>query len=654
MRRFLWVAAAALVVAAYSNSLDNSFHFDDAHVIENNAYIRSLASIPRFFTDANTFSSRPANATYRPVVSVTLALDYALGGGLRPRQFHITQVALLLVLGGLMALFYTRLFERSGAAARTAAPAALFAATFFCVQTSNTETLNFIAARSELLAGIGIVSAFLVYLRFPAWRSTGLHLVPMILGALAKVHAVVYAPLLFAYVWVFGEEDQPIARTRRAVAATRPAFVVAGLTYLLIRRMDNPVWDPSGGPVLPYAITQPWVWLHYARLLVLPIGLTADSDWRVFGQWWDPRALAGFAFVAVIAAVFWRTWRSSQARLIAFGLAWFVIALLPTSSVIPFADVMNEHRQFLPFVGLVPAATWAVVLLAKRRLSHSPGFARAALVTLALVVLAANAAGTWQRNKVWRSEESLWLDVTRKSPANGRGLMNYGLARMQQRDLETARQYFEKATMFSPDYPTLIVNLGVVYGALQQPEVAEQHFLRALALSDDADSRYFYGRWLASVGRAPEAADHFGRALAFSPGRIDVRTSLLRLLAAADDAAGLEALARDTIAVDPRHVEAAAYLLGESPCGTPTTALAMQAGLSALGANRTDEAAECFRQVLRLDPLSADGWNNRGWAQLQLGLVPQSVNSFHRALQAAPSDERVKRNLMLAQQRLAR
>src|SRR5439155_18800718 len=59
--------ALILVLGAYSNSLHNSFHFDDSHVIEENLFIRDLRNLPRFFTDARTFSSLPTNATYRPV-----------------------------------------------------------------------------------------------------------------------------------------------------------------------------------------------------------------------------------------------------------------------------------------------------------------------------------------------------------------------------------------------------------------------------------------------------------------------------------------------------------------------------------------------------------------------------------------------------------
>ena len=81
-RTLATVACLGLILAAYSNFFANSFHFDDSHVLETNLYVRSLANAPRFFTDASTFSSLPANATYRPLTTLSLAVDYALAGGL--------------------------------------------------------------------------------------------------------------------------------------------------------------------------------------------------------------------------------------------------------------------------------------------------------------------------------------------------------------------------------------------------------------------------------------------------------------------------------------------------------------------------------------------------------------------------------------------
>src|SRR6266705_6924130 len=78
------------LLAAYANHFHNSFHFDDAHTIVNNASIRELRNIPRFFSDATTFSSLPSNQSYRPLVSTLLAIDYSLGYGLRPFWFHLS------------------------------------------------------------------------------------------------------------------------------------------------------------------------------------------------------------------------------------------------------------------------------------------------------------------------------------------------------------------------------------------------------------------------------------------------------------------------------------------------------------------------------------------------------------------------------------
>src|SRR5579875_3773407 len=89
----LWGATALLavaVLACYSNHFGNSFHFDDSHTVVDNPWIRSLDNVPRFFTDTTTFSVLPANRTWRPLVSSSLAFDYWLGGGLKPFWFHLS------------------------------------------------------------------------------------------------------------------------------------------------------------------------------------------------------------------------------------------------------------------------------------------------------------------------------------------------------------------------------------------------------------------------------------------------------------------------------------------------------------------------------------------------------------------------------------
>jgi len=489
-----YFAGAVLIVLAYANSIHNSFHFDDSHVIQTNLYIRSLSNIPKFFTDAYTFSSLPQNATYRPLVTLTLALDYARGG-LDPAPYHVTQIALLLVTFVMLVAFFTPLIG----------DASFFAAALFCVHTANTETMNLISARSELLSTIGLLGSFLLYQRSPFARRTLLYLIPLAIGALAKAPLVVFAPLLFCYA-LYIEREPP----RRAARIALPSLILGIALLIFLNKMNAPQWVGGGGSPYRYAITQPYVWLHYFRLFVLPIGLTADSDWTPFAHWFDPRAIVGYVFVVLLIVAIRRV-----RPIVAFGLSWFAIALIPTSSFFPLAEVVNEHRVFFAFIGLVIAAA---ALIPQRVLS-----------VVAIIVLAAHLIGTYERNKVWRTEETLWADVVEKSPGNGRAWMNYGLTKMGKGDYAAAKSDFDRAATLVPDYWVLEINRGILAGATGDQVAAEAHFKRALALNPDASSQYFYARWLVQRGRTAEAVPHLRKAAELSPAHADAHELLAKI-----------------------------------------------------------------------------------------------------------------------------
>src|SRR5204862_5937433 len=136
----------------------------------------------------------------------------------------------------------------------------------------------------------------------------------------------------------------------------------------------------------------------------------------------------------------------------------------------------------------------------------------------------------------------------------------------------------------------------------------------AIALVPDASSYFYYARWLALGGRAPEALGHLRQSISNSPGFLDARHLLMRLLAAQDANAELRQAAAETLALDPGDRDASAYSRGASPLkGSPQETMA--AGLAALSARRFEDAAEWFRAGVLANPQSADAWNNRGWAQ---------------------------------------
>jgi tetratricopeptide (TPR) repeat protein len=652
-----FVAAAVccllVVLAAYSNFLGNAFHFDDSHVVVGNLSIRNLANAGRFFTDARMTTPLPENQVYRPLVMLSLAADYFLGHGLSTRVFHLDQLFLLVVLGIALFFFYLRVMERA-----SPGPVnmflALFSATLFCVHPVNTDTMNVMYVRSEILSTLGIVGGFLVYLGSPRLRRLQVHLVPMAAGALAKTPAVLLAPLLF--VWEFSAPSKngpvargPFSRLKTAFGVTAPAFVAALLLFWLVeKRMPPPTMVYGGGDRVAYARTQLWVWLDYLRLFVLPTGLSADTDLTLIPVWYDPRVLAGACAVVALAWVAFRCSRIPKAWPVTFGLAWFAIGLLPTSSVIPLTEPMNEHRVFLPFIGLVLSAVWGCRLLLAGRVRSG------VVAAVCAAILVAMALGVHERNRVWLTDESLWADVTAKSPGNGRGWMNYGQALMARGQLVKARECYERASLLTPNYWTLEINRGIVEDALGNPAAAEPHFTRAIELGPtQPDTHYYFARWLLKVGRAPEAVSHLETALRISPGAALAGSLLMDLRAAAGDAPGAAGLAREVLQADPANSRARAYSEGRIPsdCG-PGAPACRQAGIALGQSGAWVASALAYRAALALDPADADALNNLGWTLGKLGLFSQAIPPLEKALAIRPDLTLARNNLAWVKSRV--
>lgn len=167
---------------------------------------------------------------------------------------------------------------------------------------------------------------------------------------------------------------------------------------------------------------------------------------------------------------------------------------------------MNDHWTFLPYIGLVMAMAGVISLRLQARIAQHV-MVKLALSFAILLILCTSGYATFQRNKVWKTEESLWHDVATKSPHNPRGLMNYGNTLMAKGDFPGALDYFHRAQSISPQYFVLLINLAIAEDATKQDAAAEQHFKDALRLAPTSpDSYTYYARYLLSHSRAEEHA----------------------------------------------------------------------------------------------------------------------------------------------------
>ena len=145
--------------AAYANSFSAPFVFDDPMSIEQNPTIRHLDRL----TDVLSPPATATGAAGRPVVNLSLALNYTLGG-LDVRGYHVVNTLIHalagLVLFGIVrrTLLRPRWRESFGAAAL---PLAFAIALLWVLHPLQTESVTCVVQRSESLMGLFYLLALL-------------------------------------------------------------------------------------------------------------------------------------------------------------------------------------------------------------------------------------------------------------------------------------------------------------------------------------------------------------------------------------------------------------------------------------------------------------------------------------------------------------
>lgn len=651
--RLLAFGLFLLVVAAYSNHFNNSFHFDDFHCITSNAYIRSLHNIPKFFKSGKTFSALPLNQSYRPLLTALYALDYHFGG-FNVLYYHIPIFLFFLLQGMLMYLLIVKLFGASYPHPNNPY-FALLATGWYMVNTANADTINYISSSSDSISTFWVVAGLVAYMYIPGRLRYLLCSAFAIIAVLFKQSALVFPGLLAVYIFLYeAKEDNMVQKIAHTLRVSLPALLVCGALYFLQAKLTPSTFVPGGKP-LPYIISQPYVMLHYFESFFLPISLTADSDWVPITSMLNMHFIVGMAFVLIMLALAVKLHFNRKYAPISFGIAFFFIALLPTT-LLPLAEVMNDHRAFFAYIGIAIASVWALRFLYEKIENSKPIYKKLFQAAMVLVIVC-NAISTYARNRVWVTEESLWHDVAIKSPGNGRGIMNYGITLMAKGDYKDAEEYYNRAMQLLPDYAYVYENMAILKAAEKQKDEAEKYFKQAIQYGADIPVMYYYyAKFLHEQGRDKEAEALLKESISLSPGEIDSRYMLMQVYRDEENWPALTAMARQTITMLPADSVAHAYLAIAAGKKTkleqaldtvkqnPSAENYLNLSLVYYNLKEYDKCIEACNEALKINPVYYFAYNNMGSAYNMMGEWKKAEAAFSKALKLNPGFQLAQNN----------
>jgi hypothetical protein len=501
-RRWLWIALIAVLALASSwNGIYNGFTYDDQFVVLSNPPLHDIHNWWRFFGMAY-WPENYGNDGYRPFTILLYSIQWAIGHG-APMIFHAVNIALYMMAS--VAVFFL---------AETCLPfaAAWFAAALYAVHPVHVEAVANVVGQSELLVVLCIVSATAFYIRR---RNAGeLTLAAKLIIALvyaiaclSKEHGFVLPVVLAA-----AELSVVVDRTplRQRLLALRPfalGLMIVSSGYILAHAYVNQ--EITGfHTYVPFAVlgvgasgrvfTMLGLVPEWLRLFLWPATLSAE-----YGPPQYP-VVAGFHAYQVpglicligVVALGIVTWRKAPA--ISFGIWFMIITLLPTSNfLVPTGLLIAERTLLTPTVGAMIAVA-ALIPWLYARLESAP--ARSVAVAAGGLLIAAGAWRSYERTKVWKDDESLFVATVEDAPYVYRSHFMLGAWRMsQKRKVQGEREYFYAMSLYEKD-PYLFYSLGEEYRQFYMYHHAVEMYRKAL----DADSTIYEARARMAIALAGE------------------------------------------------------------------------------------------------------------------------------------------------------
>ena len=374
-----------VVCAAYIGVIGLGFVWDDRALVLDNPHIQDFRQVPRFFlTDLWSLeTTAETSGYYRPLMSLSLAVDYALFE-LEPAGYHLHNLLWhLLACGALAALLREMVPPK----------AALVGVAVFALHPVQSEAVVWVAARNDPMAAAYALAALALVVDREArgWR------LPVAGGmaalALLAKESVLLLPLMLV---ALDLGRGGMGRRRRYVA------LIIGMGATLTLRAFSAV----GGAVLP---TIPAIWMALERapiilaqlgsLLVWPSHLSGaySIEWLTLPP--ERTLLGALALVALLGLPLRLS--PDRQRLAIAGLMIAVMAYLPAVLPIMSKGLLGERYLYLPMAGLV---LWLGSVIPQPRI----------LAVLLVVPLCVFRIQT--RLADWSDERVLWESAVRDVP----------------------------------------------------------------------------------------------------------------------------------------------------------------------------------------------------------------------------------------------
>ena len=494
------MVVALVALAASLAGVLNDFAYDDILVVLHDDRVQSASRWAEFLTSPY-WAAPHVQDLYRPIASLLLAAEYALGGG-GPLIFRVVSYALYAASAVAVFALASRLLSRR---------AALAVAVLFAAHPVHVEAVAQAVNQAELV--VGLIAVVMVCRYVDRRRARDLRSRDWIILAalyavamLTKENGFVLPGLLVVAELVL-IADVPLRARIRTLWRGYLSLAAIAAVILMIRATvlsgdvvgaftaEALVGLGLGGRMLTMLQVVPmWV-----RLFVWPAHLQIDYSPNeiVASSGFGPHEALGLGLVLAAIAVVYVVRR--RAPVVSFGLLWCAIALFPVSNIVPTSIVLAERTLFLPSIGFLLAAGAlgaSLVTFAKRPAS----VIRVTLVHMCVVLTILGIARSAERQRDWRNAAHVWVVASHDAPRSLR------VQRARESAIADLAKEFEPVIAAADEPWRLRFQLAVLFRTMEEDSAAVVQLRRSLEEhAAQPDAQIELGEILLEEGHYTEA-----------------------------------------------------------------------------------------------------------------------------------------------------
>lgn len=449
----------------------------------------------------------------RPLLMFSYWLNFKQSGNEVTFGYHLVNVVLHFFNGALIYLAVRKALSWVRVEGSHREILAAFAAGLFLFHPMQTESVSYVASRSETLSLFFVLAAYVVFLyRKSASVGIGIAVTILILfGAaiLTKEHAAALPALLLLtdYYWNPGFSLEGIRRNWKLYVPIAVGAVVGVASVLqTLSHSRSAGFGMKDLTWYQYFFTECRVIWEYPRMFLLPFGQNLDYDVPFSRSLFEHGAIFGLIGLIAVSVMAWIYRR--RFPLASFGWFTFLILLAPTSSFVPIRDPLVERRLYLPFIGLLFIT---VDFLRRWRTGQ------ATMITVLGLLVLVEAGLSYQRNQLWSNAVDIWKDTAAKSPHKLRPRFQLAYVYYQSQHCGEAVEEYGKAAQLETPKFDLLLDWALAYDCAGNSQEAIGKLKQAASLTGNAHVYSQIGMEYGKQGKYAEATEALATAEQLDP-----------------------------------------------------------------------------------------------------------------------------------------